>query len=164
MCIRDRNNTNADSYDGGGVDNGGTFNMYGGSITGNTATGKTSSGGVYSRGGSTFNMSGGSITDNSGVVAGAMYLLGTLNLSGAPTIAGNTANGIENNVYLRNADKTITVVDDGMKASASVGITGIAGNTVVTGTTSATGFFSDNMDYELVNDGNNGLKLSLIHI
>lgn len=158
---RIRNNTTSDTYSSGGVINGGTFNMYGGEITGNTATGKGSAGGVFNRGSNTFNMYGGTITDNKGVIAGGMYNLGTVNFSGTPNISGNTVDGVENNVYLRNDGKTVAVAKGGMSSGASVGITGTIGETVITGTTSSAGFFCDNSNYDFASDGNGGLKLSV---
>ncbi len=158
---RIRNNTTSDTYSSGGVINGGTFNMYGGEITDNTATGKGSAGGVFNRGSNTFNMYGGTITDNKGVIAGGMYNLGTVNFSGTPNISGNTVDGVENNVYLRNDGKTVAVAEGGMSSGASVGITGTIGETVITGTTSSAGFFCDNTNYDFASDGNGGLKLSV---
>ena len=158
---RIRNNTTSDTYSSGGVINGGTFNMYGGEITDNTATGKGSAGGVFNRGSNTFNMYGGTITDNKGVIAGGMYNLGTVNFSGTPNISGNTVDGVENNVYLRNDGKTVAVAKGGMSSGASVGITGTIGETVITGTTSSAGFFCDNTNYDFASDGNGGLKLSV---
>ena len=150
-----KNNTNI--REGGGVINDGTFNMTGGSVTGNVGK---SCGGVFNRG--TFNMTGGSITKNSGKgSSGGVYNIGTLNLSGTPVIADNTVDGVENNVYLRSDGKKVTVVGDGLQTGASVGLTGTVGKTVVTGTTSTTGFFLDNAGYDLVADGNGGLKLSV---
>lgn len=152
-----QNNTSTGKYysTGGGVVNDGTFNMTGGSITGNVGE---SCGGVFNRG--TFNMSGGSITDNSGKESsGGVYNIDTLNLSGTPVITDNTVDGVKNNVYLRSDGKKVTVVDDGLSAGASVGLTGTLDKTIVTGTTSTTGFFCDNADYDLVSDGEGGLKL-----
>lgn len=149
---------NHTTTEGGGVVNDGTFNMTGGSITGNS--GKRC-GGVYNR--KIFNMTGGSITDNSGKEnSGGVYNIGTLNISGTPIITDNTVDGAKNNVYLRSDNKKITVVGDGMSEDARVGITGTLGNTVITGTSSTTGFFVDNADntgYDLVADGNGGIKL-----
>ena len=152
-----QNNTSTGKYysTGGGVVNDGTFNMTGGTITGNVGE---SCGGVFNRG--TFNMSGGSITDNSGKESsGGVYNIDTLNLSGTPVITDNTVDGVKNNVYLRSDGKKVTVVDDGLSAGASVGLTGTLDKTIVTGTTSTTGFFCDNADYDLVSDGEGGLKL-----
>ena len=143
---------------GVGVYTHGTFNLYGGSIKNNTNI--REGGGVINDG--TFNMTGGSITKNSGKgSSGGVYNIGTLNLSGTPVIANNTVDGVENNVYLRSDGKRVTVVGDGLQTGASVGLTGTVGKTVVTGTTSTTGFFLDNAGYDLVADGNGGLKLSV---
>ncbi len=151
---------NRTTTEGGGVVNDGTFNMTGGSITGNS--GKRC-GGVYNR--KIFNMTGGSITDNSGEEnSGGVYNIGTLNISGTPIITDNTVDGAKNNVYLRSDNKKIAVVGDGMSEDARVGITGTLGNTVITGTSSTTGFFVDNADntgYDLVADGNGGIKLAV---
>ena len=143
---------------GVGVYTHGTFNLYGGSIKNNTNI--REGGGVINDG--TFNMTGGSITKNSGKgSSGGVYNIGTLNFSGTPVIANNTVDGVENNVYLRSDGKKVTVVGDGLQTGASVGLTGTVGKTVVTGTTSTTGFFLDNAGYDLVADGNGGLKLSV---
>ena len=143
---------------GVGVYTHGTFNLYGGSIKNNTNI--REGGGVINDG--TFNMTGGSITKNSGKgSSGGVYNIGTLNLSGTPVIANNTVDGVENNVYLRSDGKKVTVVGDGLQTGASVGLTGTVGKTVVAGTTSTTGFFLDNAGYDLVADGNGGLKLSV---
>ncbi len=158
---RIRNNTNPDTYTGAGVINGGTFNMYGGEITDNTATGKGSSGGVFNRGSATFNMYGGTITDNKGVIAGGVYQIGTMNVSGTATIANNTVDSVEKNVYLRSNEVAINSVNDGLTSGARIGISGIVGNTVINGTTFTTGFFSDDAGCELVNDGAGGLKLAV---
>ena len=162
---RIRNNTEPDAYRGGGVLNGKgvtddttTFNMYGGEITGNTATGKNSGGGVYNRSSATFNIYGGSITDNTATgdnSVGGVYNFGTLNLSGAPTVTDNSVG----NVYLHR-NTAVTVVGDGLDAAASVGITAALGKTVVNGTTNTTGLFCDNASYDLVSDGEGGLKLA----
>ena len=156
-CIR--NNTTSETFQGAGVINGGTFNMYGGEITDNTATGKGSSGGVFNRGSSTFNMYGGTITDNKGVIAGGVYQIGTMNVSGTATIANNTVDSVEKNVYLRSNEVAINSVNGGLTSGARIGISGIVGNTVINGTTFTTGFFSDDAGCELVNDGAGGLKL-----
>lgn len=152
---------------GGGIYNcedEGVFNMSGGNISGNSAD---FGGGVHNIG--IYNISGGSITGNTAAKSGAgMYTSGTINMSGAPNITGNklggkitngTITGGKNeNVYL--TDNKAIAVTDTMDESASVGITGKSGSTVVTGTTSPTGFFCDNTDYCLKEDGNGGLKLS----
>ena len=98
----------------------------------------------------------GNITGNHGSgEGGGVYNNGTLNISGAPNVSGN----IGGNVYLPRG-KTITV-NDSMDEGAEVGITGTEGQTVVEGTTSTTGFFSDNAEYGLVaNSDDTGLKLA----
>ena len=139
--------------DGSTIYNMGTLTLWNGSISGND-----SGVGVYTHG--TFNLYGGSITKNSGKgSSGGVYNIGTLNLSGTPVIANNTVDGVENNVYLRSDGKKVTVVGDGLQTGASVGLTGTVGKTVVTGTTSTTGFFSDETDCLLKPDDNGGLKL-----
>ena len=83
---------------------------------------------------------------------GAMF-----RLSGNVKITGNTAANTEDSDVYVWPDKAL--VTTGMGTDACVGITGhYAGQTVVTGTTSTTGFFSDDTDYELVSSENkNGL-------
>lgn len=154
---------------GGGVFNNKTFTMTGGSITGNNAA--KHGGGVYVFG--TFTMTGGSITGNNAVNydGGGVYNSASskLCMSGAPIITGNRkggtfgtdgklTGGTDNNVYLFYT--AITVIDGGMGDSASIGISGIVGDTVLTGTTSTKGFFSDDTDYYLKTDENGGIKLS----
>ena len=153
---------------GGGVFNNKIFTMTGGSITGNNAA--KHGGGVYVFG--TFNMYGGSITGNNAVnYGGGVYNSANskLCMSGAPIITGNRkggtfgtdgklTGGTDNNVYL--VDTAITVIDGGMGDNASIGISGSVGNTVLTGTTSTNGFFSDDTDYYLKTDENGGIKLS----
>ena len=175
-----------DSLDGGGVCSDGTFNMSGGSITNCTAGNR--GGGVYNWG--PFNMSGGAITGNtapygggvchsssfnktctfamsdgeiSGNTAstngGGVYNENAFHVSGNPNISGNKLNDdTTNNVYLLSS-KTIQVTAS-MGTNASVGITGNLNQTVVTGTTNAIGFTSDNEDYELVPNDETSLKLS----
>ena len=174
-----------DGSNGGGVYNGGTFDMRGGSITGNSARGHgggvvnrgtfTMSGGsitgnsIHNYGGGvcnfeTFTMTGGSITGNSATYGGGVYNGGTLNLSGDVAITGNTAGTAANNVYVSGGE-TIAVAGSGMGENASVGITAAIPKispTVVTGTTDATGFFSDDGTYTLMaNDAGDGLMLGI---
>ena len=150
---------NSAPYEGAGIYNRGTFTMSGGSITGNSAA---YGGGVANY--ATFTMSGGSITGNTATEKGAgVYSWRTLTMSGNAAIKDNTVSGAANNVFLATGQK-IAVATDGMGTGASVGITSTnpsASPTVVTGTTQATGFFSDNTNYELTPDGNDGLKLSI---
>ena len=165
---------NSATGDGGGVSNSKTFTMSGGTISGNSAN---SGGGVYNgfvyNGNNTFDMSGGTISGNSANNSGGgVYNYGTLNLSGSVKISGNVvggtisggtlSGGTKNNVYLYNS-KTITVGEASMNAGASVGITAqspTTNPTVVSGTTSTTGFTSDNDDYWLTTNGSGGLKLT----
>ncbi len=149
----------------GVYNNDGTFTMNSGSITGNSTT--TDGGGVYNAGSASFNMYGGSITGNAAEGnGGGVYNEGTFKLSGNVTITGNKKGtleeGTDNNVCLP-SDKTITVENGKtLTNDASVGITGVLGQTVVSGTTSTTGFTSENTDYELkeFNSGGCGLKLT----
>ena len=155
---------------GGGVNNWGIFTMNGGSITDNDSD---YNGGVANCG--TFTMNGGNITGNNAVLdgVGGVHNYGTFTVSGNVNISGNVKGGTitngllqggsVNNVYLPSG-KNITVESGKtLAATAKVGIT--AENpaslpTVVTGTTSATGFFSDNEDYMLVSNGSDGLKMA----
>ena len=155
---------------GGGVYNGRTFNMYGGTISNNSAR---FGGGINNS--RTFTMTGGSITGNRAAGAssygGGIYNSsnGTINMYGTPTVTGNNKGGQKTkdgsitggkaeNIYLP-VGKAITVGTAGMENGASVGVSGTLGNTVVTGTTSTTGFFSDETDCLLKPDDNGGLKL-----
>lgn len=157
------NNDTGNRCGGGGVYVGydTTFNLYGGSIMGNSS--KNCGGGVFvdkdTNGQSygTFNMYGGSITGNSAEDGGGgVYNSDPFNMSGDVTIKDNRKGSADNNVQ-----GTVTVVGGGMTTGASVGITGSENQTVVIGTTSTTGFFSDNTDYDLVaNSDNTGLKLA----
>jgi uncharacterized protein YjdB len=103
----------------------GSFAMESGTITGCRAS--ISGGGVFVDSGS-FALTGGSITQNTsdgvggGVCLGAQ---GTLDLSGAPTVKNNTANGATSNVYLEaNGSSTavITVVSALTGSDGSVGV------------------------------------------
>lgn len=74
-------------------------------LEGGVVTGKNTieGGGIYVRG-STFTMEGGTIAGNdTDLGGGAIYTHSnaTLQLGGAPVIAGNTFNGVENNFFLR---------------------------------------------------------------
>ena len=158
---------NSAKHQGGGVFNisGGTFNMYGGSITRNSAK-NGSGGGVFNNNYAKFNMYGGSITDNTTATNGGGVYIGiggTFTVSGSVDISGNKSGTAASNVYLE-AGRTITIENDKpLDATARISIT--AANpasypTVVTGTTDTMGFFSDNADYMLADDGSNGLKLA----
>lgn len=97
---------------------GGTLEMTGGSITRNTARGILGGAGVYVTKGS-FTMSGGSITDNQVLDSTGMANRGaaihatggSVTLSGAVTIHGNTANSAPSNLLL-NEGVTITLTKD----------------------------------------------------
>lgn len=148
------------AYFGGGVYNNGDgkaiFTMTGGVIGGDGNNSNTS---VYSGGGicniATFNMSGnaaiiGNKTQDYG--GGVDSDWGIIRLSGNVKIIRNTASDNTNNVYIGAGD---TIVTTGMGTDACVGITGhYAGQTVVKGTSSTTGLYSDNKDYELVSSDN----------
>ena len=114
------------AYNGGGVYSSDTFEMTGGTISQNIAC---NGGGVYV-GYGTFNMDGGTITGNAcgtefyfsggGV---SMQSEGAFQISGSPTITGNTrgANGLANNVYL-GGDRVITVTGK-LDDTARIGVT-----------------------------------------
>ncbi len=157
-----------ESVAGGGVFNNGMFNMYGGTISGNQVE---DGGGVYNEG--TFTMTSGSISGNKGIMkGGGVFNDGTFIVSGDVNISGNVrggtlkngviTGGTTNNVYLANG-KTVTVEEDKPLAdTAKVGITvqnPASNQTVVTGTVSNVGFFSDDTNYDLIPDGKGGLKL-----
>jgi fibronectin-binding autotransporter adhesin len=130
----------SNTYDNGA---GGTLNMTGGTIADNFAL-NYGGGGVFIHSGSTMNLSGGSITGNAtftGRNGGGITLWsagGNLNVSGSPTVTGNTAGGSMNgttfvitpgtkvnNTFLNTG--TYISVTGNMSAAASVGITA-AGN------------------------------------
>ena len=151
---------------GQGIINAGTLVLWNGSITGNTAK---NGGGVENEG--TFAMYGGSITHNTANYGGGVYNNGIFNVSGEANISGNKLvdadDGAENNVYLPSG-KTVAV-DEGKSlfGEASIGITAAnpqLGPTVVSGTASTTGFSSDDDGYALLDDGNGGLKLSMVSV
>ena len=101
---------------------------------------------------------------------GGVFSNVTLNVSDTPVISGNVKGGTKSddgtyiggtasNVYLYE-DTTVTVATDGMQSGAKVYITGKEGQTLVTGTTSAMGFYCDTAGLSFVADGNGGLKLA----
>ena len=101
---------------------------------------------------------------------GGVFSNVALNVSGTPVISGNVKGGTKSddgtyiggtlsNVYL-DEDATVTVASDGMQSGAKVYITGKDGQTLVTGTTSAMGFYCDTAGLSFVADGNGGLKLA----
>ena len=159
---------------GGGVENDGTFTMTGGSITQNYAG--LRGGGVNNWG--TFTMTGGSITGNknSGIYNNDSEYNNygsTVKLSGNVNITGNVRGGTlkngvyiggtSSNVYLPNGKPVTVESGKPLAATAKVGITAenpASYPTVVTGTMSTTGFFSDNANYQLIDNGSNGLLLA----
>ncbi|MBQ6346368.1 MAG: InlB B-repeat-containing protein, partial [Clostridia bacterium] len=91
---------------GGGVQVAqGTFTMKGGAISGNTATDYNGGVGVYA----TFTMKGGTISNNTATNGGGVGLgeYGTIKLSGAVEISGNTTDGKDKNVVLLSEPKNI---------------------------------------------------------
>ena len=140
--------------------------MYGGIITGNSAL---YGGGVRNDG--TFNMIGGVITGNTtSGFGGGMYNNSKLNVYGDACISGNKLDGVddgaENNVYLPYGKSVAVEKDRTLSSKAHIGITAANSNlnsTVVTGVTRATNFSSDDGGYDLINDGNGGLKLVAQH-
>ncbi len=147
----------------GGVGNDGTFTMNGGSIKNNDGG---SASGVDNEG--IFTMNGGSITDNSGL--SGVYNGGTFTVSGNVNISGNfNRQGVLKNVFLYSPDGKTVTVESGkpLAATARIGITAedpASSPTVVTGTTSVRGFYSDDTGYSLVSNGSGGLKLTADHI
>ena len=139
--------------EGGGVlvVSGGSFTMTGGNITGNTAQiddGIAEGGGVCVWRGGSFTMTGGSITGNhaqgrQGAKGGGVFVKGTFNVSGNPTISENTAgsNNAASNVFLA-TDNDVQVV---MAISGTLNITEPIGVTMETpGVFTTGGAFADN--------------------
>ena len=150
--------------DGGGVENYGTFTMTGGSITLNTSSAGRG-GGVFNAG--TFKMSGGTITGNTDG-DGGVFNLGTFTVSGDVNISGNTNEPQTVPINVRLYDESTVTVEEGkpLAATARIGITAenpASNPTVVTGTTSVRGFYSDDANYSLVSNGSGGLKLTAGH-
>jgi len=121
---------NSAAKDGGVIINAGTLNLQGGKFTGNTA----------------------------GTNGGAIHSGGVTNVSGNPEITGNTANGKASNLYLTTG-KSIAL---GEMATGTdmIGIS-VAANTLPRDISNDMGstdcsayFFSDNGDYEIINQGN----------
>ena len=97
-------------------------------ITGNSAAGASA---IWLRG--TLNMSGGSITDNTGASDGAVVVENhgdVINLSGSPVISDNTnrANGAANLYIGVDSDNIVNVVAPGLGADAQIGITAMEGH------------------------------------
>lgn len=90
--------TQYDAIECGGIKiNGGTLNLNGGKITNNTATSTTER-----------NAKGEEVED---AVAAGIYNIGTLNVSGAPVVSGNTTDGKAQNIYL-SSGRVITLSDN----------------------------------------------------
>ncbi len=133
--IGDTNTGNTATYGGGVyvVGDDAEFTINSGTITDNEAT---NGGGVHVSDDGTFTMEGGTITNNKATeVGGGVYIYagdndeddvdedgcGTFNLSGNPTITGNTADNKKNNVYL--PDGIMIYIADKLNKAASVGVT-----------------------------------------
>ena len=143
---------------GGGVMNNRNFYMYGGEISGNTAS-MGFGGGVETYG--EFRMYGGKISGNTaGGSGGGVHTNGNgkFIVGGGAVISGNTYNGKENNVYLKDG-QWIEVDSNLLSGSANIGVTTATapteGNPVsVTGHNKgdcSQYFHSDNPVYEIVN-------------
>ena len=90
--------TQYDAIECGGIKiNGGTLNLNGGKITDNTATSTTEK-----------NAKGEEVED---AVAAGIYNVGTLNVSGAPIVSGNTTDSEAQNIYL-GSGRVITLSGD----------------------------------------------------
>ena len=90
--------TQYDAIECGGIKiNGGTLNLNGGEITDNTATSTTEK-----------NAKGEEVED---AVAAGIYNVGTLNVSGAPVVSGNTTDNKAQNIYL-GSGRVITLSGD----------------------------------------------------
>ena len=169
----------------GGVGGNAHFNMYGGSISKNTANGtgtfEGDAGGVYNIG--KFTMSGGSITENTATRYGGgiyhctldndenkfMILSGNVNISGnvkgGTIVNGTLTGGTASNVVLHkngpNYSK-ITIGTAGLNSSSKVGIASDAPEdypTVVKNSVDTSIFTSDNDGYNLISNGNGGLRI-----
>lgn len=121
-------NSNA-SGKGGAVYSEGTVNITDGvAITGNSAS---SASAIYVKG--TLNMSGGSITGNTGAADGAVVVervRDVVNLSGNPIIFDNTnADGKAANLYIGvDNDNVVNVITPGLDADARIGISAMEGH------------------------------------
>ena len=138
---------------GGAVYAEGTVNIVEGvSITGNSAP---SASAIYLNG--TLNMTGGSITDNTGAADGAVVVetsIDVIYLSGSPVIFGNTnTQGKAANLYINyDSDNILNVVDPGLDDSAQIGVTAMEGHMLI-GEQFATAeiYMTDNLN-RFVND------------
>lgn len=100
--------TQYDAIECGGIKiNGGTLNLNGGEITDNTATSTTEK-----------NAKGEEVED---AVAAGIYNVGTLNVSGAPIVSGNTTDSEAQNIYL-DSGRVITLSGD-LNADAQLNAT-----------------------------------------
>ena len=163
-----------DSGSGGGIFNasGATLKIEGGEISGNSAY--DYGGGIYNAAGATLTITGGTITENSCYyrTGGGIYNLGTLNISGKPTINTNSKSYYSsvgaNDIFLTTGT-TITIGTGGLTCAAnSIGIIMETSGTFTTCATSEndyTKFFSNDNHYEAVavsidgDAGNNNVKL-----
>lgn len=136
---------------------GGTLTVTGtGQITGGNNSGN--GGGILVDGG-TLVLTGGNITGNTAALGGGVYNGGTLQMSGAPIVTGNTGG----NVYLPDAHTTITLLGTMNGSDGNIGITmqtpGVFTSGLNTyGTISK--FASDNGDYEVAPNGDEATLLS----
>jgi hypothetical protein len=101
---------------GGGVYvDGGSFTVYGGTIAGNSST--LRGGGVFVTGAGTFALYGGGVVGNKSNYGGVYVDNGTFQVSGAPTVTGNTGG----NVYL--STNQVVNVAGALTSGASIGVT-----------------------------------------
>ena len=145
------------------ISNYGTFILWNGCITENLTRG-----GVSNNSGATFIMSGGTIAGNNSSVmgtGGGVTNEGTFIVSGNATIQDNTCDyritPFTDNVYL---DGTTITVESGkpLADTARIGILTRDEQNVVTGSTNLTVFTSDDSDFELKDNGSNGLMMKVV--
>lgn len=138
---------NNSANDGGGIYlRDGTLSISGGSILNNTAN---NGGGICFVNNTILTISGGTISDNTATSygGGILYTSGTFNLSGNPTVVGNTVSDAANNIFLP-PGRTITINGPLTGTNGSIGITMLTLGEFTTGlTTNSSGnyekFFSD---------------------
>lgn len=121
------------AVNGAGVYNEGELIIEGGQFNGNTASGQ--GGAIYQAG-------------------------GTLTIKSSPVIATNKVGEVTNNIYLPTG-KTI-VIDGVLGSGANIGITVETRGTFTTGSTTASNvskFFSDIVDVDIVDAGDNNAKI-----
>lgn len=141
----------------GGIYNSGTLHLYDGKISGNGSA--SHGGGVYMYGmDAAFYMGGGEISGNTSDMGGGVYVeSGTFTIGGNVVISGNTCDGTENNVYLKNGQMITIDSQEPLSDLANIGITTETapadGNPVnITGTNGAdysSYFTSDNEAYAI---------------